>query len=124
MRDATPVLCLLFAFLIIMVAAARAAEPETVRGYFCASEADQLSYLQHRAIGETTVMAANAVNKRAGKQSCAPYLPTPAIKKSDKTVIRDGIAYQMQSYVFLPEKVERWTGTFLGALRGLPEADI
>jgi hypothetical protein len=122
--DHTPFLCLLAALLVVGVATARASNPEIVRGYFCASEADQISYLKHRAVGETDVMAANAVNKIAGKQSCAPYLPARAIKKSDKTVLRDGIAYQMQSYVFLPENIERWTGMFLGSLRGLPEADI
>jgi hypothetical protein len=122
--DRTPYLCLLVALLVVGVATARAAEPEIVRGYFCDSEADQRAYLNRLAFGQTEIMAANAVNKIAGKQSCAPYLPATAIKKSDKTVIRDGIVYQMQCYVFLPEKVERWTGTFLGSLRGLPEADI
>jgi hypothetical protein len=122
--DKTPALCLLAAFLIVTITTARAGEPEVVRGYFCESEADQISYLQYRAVGETAVMAANAVNKVAGKQSCAPYLPTMAVKKATKTVFRAGVAYQMESYVFMPENVERWTGTLIGSLRGLPEADI
>ena len=31
--------------------------------------------------------------------------------------MKDGLVYKLQSFVFLPEKVERWSGTVLGSLQ-------
>jgi hypothetical protein len=28
-----------------------------------------------------------------------------------------GLVFKVQSFIFLPEKVERWTGTYFGALQ-------
>jgi hypothetical protein len=32
-------------------------------------------------------------------------------------VMNDGIVYKVQSYIFLPEKVERWTGSYFGSMQ-------
>lgn len=92
-------------------------QAERVRGYFCDAKADQIAFLNLKARGETEVMAANAVNKHAAKMSCAPYLPAMAIAGKEQTVMKDGLVYKLQSFVFLPEKVERWSGTVLGSLQ-------
>jgi hypothetical protein len=31
--------------------------------------------------------------------------------------MKDGLVYKLQSFTFLPEKVERWSGTVLGSLQ-------
>jgi hypothetical protein len=98
-------------------ASAGSDQAERVRGYFCDGKADQIAFLNFKARGETEIMAANAVNKRAAKQSCAPYLPVLAVPGSEQTVMKDGLVYKLQSFTFLPEKVERWSGTVLGSLQ-------
>lgn len=92
-------------------------QAETVRGYFCDAKADQMAFLNHKARGENEIMAANAVNKEIARMSCAPYLPAQAVPKDEQTVMKDGLVYKLQSFVFLPEKVERWSGTVLGSLQ-------
>ena len=67
-------------------------------------------------------MAANAVNKAIAKFSCAYYLPADAIYTGEHTVMRDGLVFKLHSYVFLPEKVERWSGSVLGSLQQSPNA--
>jgi hypothetical protein len=71
-------------------------------------------------------MAANAVNKRIAKFSCAYFTPATAVHTGEQTVIEDGIVFKLHSYLFLPEKVERWSGTFFGSLSigGPTRADI
>jgi len=90
---------------------------ESVRGYFCDAKADQIAFLNFKARGENEIMAADAVNKQVAKMSCAPYLPAMAIPGKEQTVMRDGLVYKLQSFTFLPEKVERWSGTVLGSLQ-------
>lgn len=90
---------------------------ERVRGYFCDAKADQIAFLNAKARGESEIMAANMVNKRLAKMSCAPYLPATAVPTGDHTIMDGGLVYKLQSYVFLPEKVERWSGTVLGSLQ-------
>ncbi|MBY0558754.1 hypothetical protein [Hyphomicrobium sp.] len=102
---------------IFAFGAARADDPIRVSGYFCDAKKDQIAFLQRQAAGDTGEIAANTVNKAAGKQICAFFLPAQAIAVNDQTVISDGIVYKMQSFVFLPEKVERWTGTHFGSMR-------
>jgi hypothetical protein len=92
-------------------------QAEKVRGYFCDAQADQIAFLNFKARGETEIMAANAVNKGIAKMSCAPYLPVMAIPGKEQTVMKDGLVYKLQSFTFLPEKVERWSGTVLGSLQ-------
>jgi hypothetical protein len=92
-------------------------QAERVRGYFCDAKADQIAFLNFKAQGETEIMAANAVNKQTAKMSCAPYLPAMAIPGKEQTVMEGGLVYKLQSFVFLPEKVERWSGTVLGSLQ-------
>jgi hypothetical protein len=92
-------------------------QAERVRGYFCDAKADQIAFLNFKARGETEIMAANAVNKQIAKMSCAPYLPVMAIPGKEQTVMKDGLVYKLQSFTFLPEKVERWSGTVLGSLQ-------
>ncbi|MGE3229941.1 MAG: hypothetical protein AB7J30_10950 [Hyphomicrobium sp.] len=98
-------------------ASADSGQAERVRGYFCEAKADQIAFLNFKARGETEIMAANAVNKDIAKMSCAPYLPLMAIPGKEQTVMQDGLVYKLQSFVFLPEKVERWSGTVLGSLQ-------
>ena len=97
--------------------AARADDPVRVSGYFCGAKKDQVAFLERAAAGDTGEIAANTVNKAVGKQTCAFFLPAQAIAADDQTVISDGIVYKVQSYVFLPEKVERWTGTYFGSMQ-------
>lgn len=98
-------------------ASAGSEQAERVRGYFCNAEADQIAFLNFKARGETEIMAANAVNKRVAKASCAPYLPAMAVPGAERTVMKDGLVYKLQSFTFLPERVERWSGTVLGSLQ-------
>ncbi len=98
-------------------ASAGGEQAERVRGYFCDAKADQIAFLNFKARGENEIMAANAVNKQMAKMSCAPYLPAMAIPGNEQTVMKDGLVYKLQSFTFLPEKVERWSGTVLGSLQ-------
>ncbi|SFV34074.1 hypothetical protein [Hyphomicrobium facile] len=109
--------CLLAVTTACAFGAARADDPVRVSGYFCGAKKDQIAFLQREAAGDTGEIAANTVNKAAGKQTCAFFLPAQAIAMNDQTVISDGIVYKVQSFVFLPEKVERWTGTHFGSMR-------
>jgi hypothetical protein len=49
-----------------------------------------------------------------------------AIHTGEHTVIEGGLVFKLQSYMFLPEKVERWTGSAFGSLQtnGPARADI
>jgi hypothetical protein len=89
---------------------------EKVRGFFCNAKADQLAFLTLQAKGENEEIAANAVNKSIAKFSCAYYIPATAVHTGDHTVIDGGLVFKLQSYMFLPEKVERWSGSVLGAM--------
>lgn len=104
------------------IAAEPAAAPERVRGFFCNEKADSVDFLRTQAGGENEEMAANAVNKRLGKFSCAYYLPADAIYTGEHTIIQDGIVYKLQSFLFLPERVERWSGSAFGSLQESPNA--
>ncbi len=97
--------------------AARSDEPVRVSGYFCGAKNEQVAFLEREAAGENEEIAANTVNKAVGKQTCAFFLPAHAIPAHDQTVMSGGIVYKVQSYIFLPEKVERWTGTYFGSLQ-------
>jgi hypothetical protein len=92
-------------------------QAERVRGFFCEAKRDSIAFLTYQAQGENEEIAANSVNKEIAKFSCAYYLPADAIYTGDHTVIENGIVYKLQSYVFLPEKVERWTGSAIGSLQ-------
>ena len=45
-----------------------------------------------------------------------------AIYTGEHTVIRDGLVFKLHSFMFLPEKVERWSGTVFGSLQQAPNA--
>lgn len=109
--------CLTLAVSFIGSISARSDSPERVRGYFCGAKSEQVAYLQRLAAGDSEEIAANVVNKTVGKQTCAYFLPADAIPAKDQTVIDDGLVFKVQSFVFLPEKVERWTGTYFGTLQ-------
>ena len=96
--------------------------PERVRGFFCNAKDDSLNFLIAQAGGENEEMAANAVNKSLGKFSCAYFTPADAIYTGEHTIIRDGIVFKLHSFMFLPEKVERWSGTVFGSLQPSPNA--
>jgi len=89
---------------------------ERVKGFFCNAKPDSVAFLMQQARGENEIMAANAVNKAIAKFSCAYYLPADAIHTGEHTVMQDGLVFKLQSYMFLPEKVERWSGSVLGSL--------
>lgn len=113
----TALLAALGAAFLAHGASAGSEQAEKVRGYFCDAKIDQIAFLNFKARGETEIMAANAVNKGIAKMSCAPYLPVMAIPGKEQTVMKDGLVYKLQSFTFLPEKVERWSGTVLGSLQ-------
>jgi hypothetical protein len=113
----TALLAALGAVVLAHGAFAASQQAEKVRGYFCDGKADQIAFLNFKARGENEIMAANAVNKQAAKMSCAPYLPAMAIPGEEHTVMKDGLVYKLQSFKFLPEQVERWSGTVLGSLQ-------
>lgn len=96
--------------------------PERVRGFFCNAKSDSLDFLREQAAGENEEMAANAVNKRLKTFSCAYYLPANAIYTGEHTVIQDGLVYKLHSFLFLPERVERWSGSTIGSLQPSPSA--
>jgi hypothetical protein len=106
------------AILPVFLATATSADPgvERVRGFFCNAKGDSIAFLLQQAKGENEEMAAYAVNKRIAKFSCAYYLPATAIHTGEQTVIEDGLVFKLQKYLFLPEKVERWSGTVFGSL--------
>ncbi len=83
---------------------------------------NSINFLMYQAKGENEEMAANAVNKEIAKASCAYYLPADAIYTGEHTVMRDGLVFKLHSYVFLPEQVERWSGSVLGSLQQSPYA--
>ncbi|MFT3731886.1 MAG: hypothetical protein QM780_10790 [Hyphomicrobium sp.] len=99
------------------VSPARSDDPVRVSGYFCGQKHEQVAFLQREAAGDAEEIAANTVNKVVGKQTCAFFLPASAIPVKDETVMSDGIVYKVQSFIFLPEKVERWTGSYFGSLQ-------
>lgn len=96
---------------------ARSEGPVRVSGYFCGAKHEQVAFLQREAAGDTEEIAANTVNKFVGKQTCAFFLPANAFPVKEETVLHDGLIYKVQSFLFLPEKVERWTGTVFGSLQ-------
>lgn len=102
--------------------AEQAPDPERVRGFFCNAKANSINFLLYQAKGENEEMAANAVNKAIAKFSCAYYLPANAIYTGEHTVMQDGLVFKLHSYMFLPEKVERWSGSVLGSLQPSPSA--
>lgn len=105
-----------------MTSADPASMPERVRGFFCNAKDDSVNFLVAQAGGENEEMAANAVNKVLRKSSCAYYLPADAIYTGEHTIIRDGLVFKLQSYIFLPERVERWSGSVFGSLQQSPNA--
>jgi hypothetical protein len=116
----------IFPLAFALIAPAVAVESEVrVKGYFCSAQSEQVAFLTFRAGGESEEMAANAVNKSLGKFTCAYYRPASAIQTGEKTVMRNGLVFRVESYLFLPEKVERWTGTVFGSLQpNIAEKDI
>jgi hypothetical protein len=103
---------------LLLGSAASAGSPgvERVRGFFCNDKSHSVAFLALQAKGENEELAANAVNKRLAKFSCAYYRPAQAIHTGEQTVIEDGLVFKLQSYLFLPEKVERWSGTVFGSM--------
>lgn len=109
----------LFASTVVLCASApaRSDDPVRVSGYFCGQKHEQVAFLQREAAGDTEEIAANEVNKVVGKQTCAFFLPANAIPVKDETVMSNGLVYKVQSFIFLPEKVERWTGAYFGSMQ-------
>ncbi len=89
---------------------------EKVKGYFCDTRSDLVQFLTEIARGESEVIAANAVNKSRGKQTCAFYLSLNAIAKEEKNHMERGVVYVVKSFIFLPERAEKWSGSTIGSL--------
>lgn len=104
--------------LCIAVAALSAGDSKAdpVAGYFCNSKTDQIAFLTKQAEGKNELLAADAVNKAAARQSCAYYRAAEAVPRSEQVFMDKGIVFKIQSFVFLPEGVERWYGTTFGSL--------
>lgn len=116
---------LAFAPLILATAdVATAGDPVRVGGYFCDTRQDQMAFLQQRAAGENEIMAANAVNKAVGRQTCADYISVEVIPGDEKIVMTGGLVFKVQSFTFLPENAERWAGTLFGTLDKVADKDI
>jgi len=81
-----------------------------VGGYFCDTTENQVAFLSELSAGENDIMAATAVNKSAGRMACADYISVDVIPNGEKLVMRGGRVFKVYSVIFLPEKVERWTG--------------
>jgi hypothetical protein len=97
---------------------------ERVQGFFCNAKSDQIGFLALQAQGENEEMAANALNKSIARFSCAYYVPAMAIHTGEHTVIEGGLVFKLQSYLFLPERVERWSGAVLGSLQQTGARDV
>ncbi len=108
---------ILAGLIVCTASVARSDEPERVTGYFCGAKNEQIAFLQREAAGESEEIAANTVNKSVGMQTCAFFLPADAIPTKDQTVMSEGVLFKVQGYVFLPEKVERWTGSYFGSFQ-------
>jgi len=91
--------------------------PTRVKGYFCGAKSEQVAYMQRLAAGDSEEIAANTVNKSVGRQTCAYFLPADAIPANDQIIMNGGLVFKVQSFVFLPEKVERWTGSYFGSVQ-------
>jgi hypothetical protein len=102
---------------MITSVSARSDNPVRVSGYFCGAKHEQIAFLRRESAGDSEEIAANAVNKVVGKQTCAYFMPAHAIPVRDESVTSGGVVYKVQSFVFLPEKVERWTGSAFGAVQ-------
>jgi hypothetical protein len=111
---------------IFLTAAQTVSAGESVRvgGYFCDTRQDQMSFLRLRAKGENEIMAANAVNKAAGKQTCADYISVEVIPGKERVEMSSGLVFKMQSFTFLPENQERWAGTLFGSLDRVADKEI
>ena len=109
---------------IIFPLSATASDHVRVGGYFCDSRQDQIAFLSHRASGENEIMAADAVNKSAGRQTCAVYISVEVIPGAEKTMIDGGLVFKLQSFTFLPEKALKWSGTFFGSLDVTAEKEL
>lgn len=113
-----PLIALLLSSVALYAAEpAQSDDPVRVSGYFCDQKHEQVAFLQREAAGDSEEIAANEVNKVVGKQTCAYFLPANAIPVKDETVMNNGLVYKVQSFIFLPEKVERWTGTYFGSMQ-------
>jgi len=118
---------LYLALVPLMLAAVHSAKVDEhvrVGGYFCDTREDQMAFLRLRAKGENEIMAANAVNKVAGKQSCADYISVEVIPGRERVEMSNGLVFKVQSFMFLPENQERWAGTLFGSLEQVSEKDI
>lgn len=111
-------LAVLIPILAGAIVADAAAGPTSTRvgGYFCETTEDQVAFLNRLAAGDNDILAANAVNKAAGRQSCADYISVDVVPSGERVVMKNGVVYKMYSVVFLPENKERWTGRILDTL--------
>lgn len=110
--------------LIVSAHAAYADDAVRVEGYFCDTRQDQIAFLTMRATGENEIMSADAVNKSAGRQTCAPYMSVEVVPGNERTMIDGGVVFKIQSFTFLPEKSEKWSGTFFGSLDIVAEKEL
>ena len=77
-----------------------------------------------RASGDNEIMSADSVRKTLCRQTCAPYMSVEVIPGSEKTTVDRGLVFKIQSFTFLPEKSEKWAGTFFGSLDVVAEKEL
>lgn len=90
-------------------------EDKRIGGILCRDETSAIQYLSMRARGSNDVMAAEFVNKRAGKPLCEAWIPRPMTIVQEKSVMQGGIVFKLFRLRLndRPE-TELWSGTHFG----------
>lgn len=90
--------------------------PVRVDGYFCGSDKDQIAFLTRKAEGDNDIKAANIVNKRVGRQSCADYGAVYIVHQAEEVVVANGRLFKIHKVMLLPENMDLWTGSLVSSL--------
>lgn len=92
-------------------------EDNRVGGILCRDEASAIQFLGMRARGNNDVMAAEFVNKRAGKPLCEAWIPRPMTVVQEKTVMQGGIVFKLFRLRLNDHaETELWSGAHFGML--------
>lgn len=108
--------CVFSCCALLLAASVDAGDVVRVSGYFCDTTDNQVAFLTELSAGENDIMAANTVNKSVGRMACADYISVDVIPNGGKMVTRQGRMFKVYRVIFLPEKVERWTGRLVDTL--------
>lgn len=116
MKAASPIALSILA--IAALAPTALADESTIRigGYLCDAKQEQVAFLERRASGDNDIMAAEAVNKAAGRAACADYIAVEVIPDGEFVVVSNGMVFKTHRLVLLPERAERWFGSMTSSL--------